>query len=287
MKLPGRTSFLRVLLVLMSVAPFALSADDLETQLNSEYANKTLILRHFYQAQHLSFEPDGTLVGSAPIGPWTVDGLVFVKQIEHRHRTLKIRGRRVCVVFDSKGKPYRDVLAFLAETKGKHADKPEDFFRSKGVEIEIGLNSENANLSDAESAMMAVFLAPNDPIRDVMPDYWRSYFDKLDGQTLPPGASAETTYSTGHGVSAPRPIHQADPEYSDEARRARYQGTLTLSLVVDPSGSPRDLEIVTPLGLGLDEKAIASVGNWQFKPGWKDGEPVPVKIAVEVDFHLY
>ena len=67
----------------------------------------------------------------------------------------------------------------------------------------------------------------------------------------------------------------------------KYQGTAVMSLVVDASGAPKDLQIVRPLGLGLDEKAVAMIRTWEFKPAQKDGKPVAVAITVEVSFHLY
>jgi TonB family protein len=66
----------------------------------------------------------------------------------------------------------------------------------------------------------------------------------------------------------------------------KFQGVATLSLVVDASGKPTDIQIQSPLGLGLDEKAVEAVSKWKFEPAKKDGKPVPVAIAVEVDFHL-
>lgn len=94
-------------------------------------------------------------------------------------------------------------------------------------------------------------------------------------------------YHVGSGVSAPRPIYQPDPEYSEEARKAKYQGTSVLSLIVGPDGRPRDIKISRSLGLGLDEKAIEAVKQWKFDPATKDGKPVAVEISVEIDFHLY
>ena len=89
------------------------------------------------------------------------------------------------------------------------------------------------------------------------------------------------------GVSAPRVIYQPDPEYSEEARKAKYQGTCVLWLVVGPDGRPRDLRVARSLGLGLDEKAIEAVKTWKFEPAMKDGKPVAVQINVEVSFRLY
>jgi periplasmic protein TonB len=95
------------------------------------------------------------------------------------------------------------------------------------------------------------------------------------------------TYRPGNGVSAPRAIYDPDPEYSDEARRVKRQGTVVLSVVVDPSGRVRDIRVARSLGMGLDEKAIEALEEWRFAPGMKDGQPVAVRVDVEVNFRLY
>lgn len=94
-------------------------------------------------------------------------------------------------------------------------------------------------------------------------------------------------FRVGGGVSAPRPVFTPDPEYSEEARKAKYQGTCVLWLVVGPDGKPRDIKVSRTLGLGLDEKAIEAVKQWKFEPAMKDGKPVAVQINVEVSFRLY
>src|SRR5580700_7311961 len=94
-------------------------------------------------------------------------------------------------------------------------------------------------------------------------------------------------FRVGRGVSSPRVIYQTDPEFSEEARKAKFQGTCVLGLIVDASGRPTNIHVVSSLGMGLDEKAIESVRNWKFEPGQRDGHPVPTMINVEVDFHLY
>ena len=100
---------------------------------------------------------------------------------------------------------------------------------------------------------------------------------------MPVSASA---YRIGGGVSPPSVVTKVPPDYSDEARRARFEGTAILFVVVDENGAPRNLKVLRPLGLGLDEKAIEAVSQWKFRPGMKDGEAVPVQATIEVNFRL-
>jgi len=94
-------------------------------------------------------------------------------------------------------------------------------------------------------------------------------------------------YSVGGNVSAPIPIYKPEPAYSEEARKAKYQGTVVLWIVVDAQGNVADCRVVKPLGLGLDEKAVEGVKVWKFKPAMRNGTPVPVRVMVEVSFRLF
>ncbi|HUS18855.1 MAG TPA: energy transducer TonB [Terriglobales bacterium] len=111
-----------------------------------------------------------------------------------------------------------------------------------------------------------------------------------NGRGLGPGSGAGTgggVFRVGGGVSAPRTIYAPDPEYSEEARKAKYQGVVVLHLIVGPDGRTRDIRPMRTLGMGLDEKAIEAVRAWRFEPAKKDGQPVSVAINVEVNFNLY
>jgi len=101
------------------------------------------------------------------------------------------------------------------------------------------------------------------------------------------GGTGGGAFRVGGGVSAPKAIYTPDPEYSEEARKAKFQGTCVLWLIVGPDGKPRDIKVQRTLGLGLDEKAIEAVKNWRFEPGMKDGKPVSTMVNVEVNFRLY
>ncbi len=100
------------------------------------------------------------------------------------------------------------------------------------------------------------------------------------------GGSGGGAYRPGGGVTNPVALYKPEPQYSEEARKAKWQGAVMLSLVVDASGKPIDIKVVRPLGLGLDEKAIEAVTQWKFTPGKKDGKPVKVQAQIEVTFRL-
>lgn len=84
----------------------------------------------------------------------------------------------------------------------------------------------------------------------------------------------------------PQILWKIEPEYSEEARKARFQGSVMLALEVDSEGRPRNIRIVRSLGLGLDERAVEAVARWRFKPGLLNGHPVDAPVSVEVSFRL-
>jgi TonB family protein len=90
----------------------------------------------------------------------------------------------------------------------------------------------------------------------------------------------------GGDVTPPRVLLKTDPEYSEEARAAKYVGTVVLYLQIFPDGSPQNIRVVKGVGLGLDEKAVEAVSHWSFKPGTKEGQPVAVEAHIEVNFKL-
>lgn len=272
------------LLLLVSVASARDSSD-----LESDYVNKVLTLRHFYRGDRPAFAADGTLIGTAELGPWTVAGKVRVESIEVSVQSLRITGRRVCVVFDREGKPYRDVVDLIdeAESNPEERKKLEEVFLNRKLTIEIALDAAQPEDLASKSAMEAVFVKPGESIAGVVPDYWQEYFEKVDGQPIPVPHSTEKVLRVGPGVSPPRAVYDPNPEFSEDARLAKFHGTVTLSLIVDASGKVVDVRITTPLGLGLDEKAVEAVRTWKFEPAKIADEAVPVQIGVETDFHLY
>lgn len=93
--------------------------------------------------------------------------------------------------------------------------------------------------------------------------------------------------SVGGGVSAPTLIHSIEPEFTEQAREANFQGSASIELIVDQQGNPQNIRVVRHLGMGLDEKAVEAVRQYKFRPAMYQGHPVAVQIIIDVDFHLH
>ena len=101
------------------------------------------------------------------------------------------------------------------------------------------------------------------------------------------GGNGGGLMSVGGGVSAPQVFHFVEPEFTDDARRANYQGSVSIKLIVDSQGNPQDVRLASHLGMGLEEKAIEAVKQYKFKPAMYQGHAVSVQIVIDVDFHLH
>jgi len=103
------------------------------------------------------------------------------------------------------------------------------------------------------------------------------------GGSGPPGISST---AIGRSITPPVLIFQVDPEFSEEARQAKYQGMVLLAIEVDASGHPANIRVLQGLGMGLDEKAIQAVSQWRFRPGLQNGKPVATPATIQVIFRL-
>jgi protein TonB len=110
------------------------------------------------------------------------------------------------------------------------------------------------------------------------------------GAGLGPGANGGVgggeVFSVGGGVTQPSPTYFPNPEYSDDGRKGRIQGTVELLVVVKADGTVAIQDVRKALGYGLDQKAIDAVKTWRFIPGRKDGIPVATRVLISVNFTL-
>lgn len=100
------------------------------------------------------------------------------------------------------------------------------------------------------------------------------------------GGTGGGAYQPGNGVSAPRLLKHVNPLYTAEAMRAKVQGVVLLECIVMPDGTVGDVRVKRSLPFGLDEEAIKAARQWRFAPGMRQGEAVPVIIAIELSFAL-
>jgi protein TonB len=91
----------------------------------------------------------------------------------------------------------------------------------------------------------------------------------------------------GGGVSSPELIFKVDPEFSEEARRAKFMGIVLVNLIVDQQGRPVNVHVLRGVGMGLDEKAVAAVKQYKFRPAMEKGKAVAVELNVEVTFQIF
>lgn len=133
------------------------------------------------------------------------------------------------------------------------------------------------------------------PFRKLPPDFKGTKFRLFFYYNMPSTADRPSCTGmhlpsyphVGGSVRAPKAIYMPDPEYSEEARRAHYQGTVILNLTVTADGAPTEICLDRMAGLGLDEQAVTAVRRWKFEPATKDGQPVALRISAETQFRLY
>jgi TonB family protein len=296
------------LILAVTLAPFQLqAASELEKHLRDQYDGKTLLLRNFYGGASLHYDSSGQLSKAAAPGDWTVDGVFQVGEVKVSSHHLTIRAKRVHLGW------LRDV-GFSPVEDAK--DKPGD---TRLLRIEADLGHGDVTPEQVDAVLAQIFLTPKDHLVELVPDYWKPcVFAASTGNgtgeysgcrfspdflatpgIASPGASLsgqadaavepsnQRPSRTGNRIAPPRPVSAPNPPFSDEARRAKYQGTAVLSVVVDKTGQVRSVRIVRPLGMGLDQRAVEAVSEWRFRPATDDGEPVDRRIRIEVDFHLY
>ncbi|HWQ57121.1 MAG TPA: energy transducer TonB, partial [Bryobacteraceae bacterium] len=101
-----------------------------------------------------------------------------------------------------------------------------------------------------------------------------------------PGAGGGWGRGARGSVATAVVLYQVEPEYSEEARKARVQGTVAVMIEIDEAGRVRNPRLRSTLGMGLDERALEAVRRWRFRPYLRDGKPVAGPALVELRFRL-
>ena len=144
---------------------------------------------------------------------------------------------------------------------------PTQYGKPVDAKVYVVISADHGKVSSSVEPELPVPTQPREPIKELF--------------------ASERLFRVGATVKAPKVLNAPDPDYSELARRAKYQGVIVLGVIVGPDGNPQDVWVVKKLGLGLDQKAIDAVRTWKFDPATRDGEPVAVLINVDVTFHVY
>jgi len=251
-------------IIVFACAP--LHADErkeLQKRLQEKYVQQSLFIRNFYGGDDLVFDSQGNLMkGDKTLGyrgSWAA-AAIYIEKVELRKDKLILRGRRV-------------IECYCSEQW-----EPQRLPHNPKIQIEIELDADHIEQTALTAVLEKVFLNQADDMICLIPDAWRAEgFQPLE----------KHFFKTGEGVGIPKGINTLDPEYSDDARAGKLQGTVVLWLAIDEQGNPVEIKILRCLGRGLDEKSIEAVKTWKFEPARKHGQPVAVQMNVELTFHLY
>lgn len=273
-------------LLLFAVAlPSSVHAQSSIPDIEARLKKSPVLLRGQWGGGALEFDAQGAPKQRYPVLPFTLS-VVEVQSVQQTGGGLLIVGQR-------------EGLEFQAKNQGEPAIKRLPLTRSDHGKIRIEIAG--APDADYSAALDAIFLPDIASAVPQMPAYWQSYARKhflpagakvpLATQVQPPVPSgvpepSETEIKplhVGSGVKPPRVLQPVEPGYTEEAR-GKLSGNVELYLWVAEDGSVSHVEVAKPLGLGLDERAIAAVMKYRFAPATLQGKPIKIDLYIDVNF---
>jgi hypothetical protein len=262
--------------LLVSGAGFTLSAEVSATEqetLRGQYANKVLIFRRSYRhLDRLEVKADGSLPGNLRPGFWAMDGACQVNELDFRKDAVVFKCSKLWANIKDDGRlHYFPVSAAL---KGK-TDYPEK------MEIVFRISPDGETAAQVRERASKVFLSEQDSVFSVTPAPIAAYIQK---QSVLPDIDPVT--GKGFDGTPPKPMSTPAPDVSREALLVGQAGRETFVVLIDAEGKTNVLAFTGLLQYGLEETTIDAVKQWKFEPAMKDGNPVPVRIAMDIDYKL-
>jgi TonB family protein len=274
----------------------------LENRLVAGYKGKQLMLQGCYCGKELKYDSKGALVDGGQPGSWTICRDVRIDDVQINNDKLQVTGKRVYLFYDSEKRAFRDA----DEIQDRASKAYRELIKTQQVKIEVALSSP-ADQRAADAALNEIFWPGDFKFSQAAPEIWKSFFPgesdpSSSKKCVGPPPSAPNTEKAIQviknkepgsgpkdygGATHPKLIYAPDPEFTDWARKASYQGMAVLKIMVGADGRVHSIQITRPLGMGLDEKAVDAIKLWRFEPARKtDGTPVDVYASIEVDFKL-
>jgi TonB family protein len=278
---PGLKTLVFVLVVLVEQAALgqsALTAQAVEAKLKTE---PYLMIRGMYAGNHLAFDDQGNLIGSADAVAFSMSA-VLVDQVQVTDTQIRIDGARAALQMQ----PSPDEKAPESVTA-----IPWNKHKRDKITITVARDAQHSESTEAALAKV-VSIGLDDRLLSTAPGYWQPWLRHQlhPSAPEPPDTGAEPMTLNGKlipGVTPPRLLFAPVPKYSSQARHWLFEGKDLIGVVVDTSGHPEDVHIVRAVGMGLDESAIDVVKRYRFSAALKDGTPIPTQINIEVNFRVW
>jgi len=255
------------LLLITAVSTGAVDERNFKDSLKKEYEQHVLVPRTPFQEHEQDFDSAGKAVKDPPNNKWEIYGPVLIKKISVESDKLRLEGPRVALEFDK-----NQLITSIVPL-------------GKSLEFKIRLEHPLNSVSEAEEILNRVFFVDAARSPHPRPEFCHPLKNQAIERVY--HVSPAMRKSGEPSVIAPKPIYTPDPDYSDKAREAKYQGIVVLNVVLDKTGSVARIMVLKPVGEGLDEKAVEKLKSWRFQPASLNGEPVAVELHVEVSFQLY
>jgi TonB family protein len=246
---------------------FAQAPADTDSQIRDrltiKYGGKLFTIRSTPSGTRLRFDADGKLLTAAVAGMFTLDGHIHVESINVRGDRIEIAGQRSFLSYNAKS-------ARLEEYPTRESFRLE-FSRKAGVAPEAGIDA---------------VLLPLEEFVKTLPPYWLrlvngtpildTITDPETGETVPRASEAQKL--------TPISTRRLSPGYPPGLNEYAIAGSVVLRVIIDEKGKTKVVDIVTPMGFGLDQAAINAVHRWEYEPAKRDGTPVKVYVRVQFNF---
>jgi TonB family protein len=242
--------------------------------LKASLEQKIVTLRTACTRSTLRFNPDGKLQRPCPHGIWTIDSGFQIERFKIERKRLSLSGKRIA--FGWKGK------------------EKQNFNINQPLTVEVDF-PELPTYTSAAAAVNSIFVRNTEDQAANVPEFWAIYLRNLNKPpSAPPASSSAPEPNTGNaervhvkeGVVAGHIIKKVQPVYPQLAKAWRIEGRVRLGALIGKDGKIKELHVVDPAGLGLEEEAARAVQKWEYQPYMLNGEPVEVETVVTVTYEL-
>lgn len=242
---------------------------DVKKALENRYEHKTFIIRHFYVGNHLKYDSEGALITKAESGPWSLYGFFQIDDLALKQKKIELKGKRLYWRYNS-------------------GDRSVQYIRIPDrIRIEILYRNFPRDLDSIQEVLNKVLLPDVRSLHEEVPDYWEKIVMNIYNGKNIDLTKLENKCEAGP-FYAPEIISKPDHmlPYTEFARKAKIEGTIRMRATTDKDGNIIINDIISPLGVGLDERAIEFFSKWKSSPARCQNQPVEWEGIVEVSFNI-